>query len=108
MGSGLRLKMKQPPDLLPMEPHVVPITSLLPSIVLVGLWDGKMNRIVEVGSGFIVDKKRGLIVTAAHTVLNVWDDHNRDFGMDYKGLKQGKIVIGVIPQVRPNNSCVVF
>eukprot|EP00957_Ditylum_brightwellii_P085282 6486216-Ditylum_brightwellii.AAC.1 len=43
---------------------IVPVTDLLGAVVLVGLWDEKSKKVIRAGSGFIVDKKRGLIVTA--------------------------------------------
>jgi hypothetical protein len=73
----------------------VPVNDLLRSIVLVGLWDGKTRKVVRVGSGFIVDKKRGLIVTASHTLMNIWGDKSTPFGENYYGLREGKVVIGV-------------
>lgn len=76
---------------------VVPIKDILPAVVVVGLWDGKTRKVVRVGSGFIVDKKRGLIVTASHTLINIWGDKNFPYGENYYGLPQGKVVIGVIP-----------
>ena len=100
--SGLRLKTKPRNEeiFLPSDhqQHIVPVASLLSAVVMVGLWDIKNKKIVEVGSGFIVDKKRGLIVTAAHTVINIFaQDDSGSFGAEYKGLKSAKIVIGVIP-----------
>lgn len=79
---------------------VVPVQDLLRAVVVVGLWDGKAQTVVRVGSGFIVDRKRGLIVTAAHTLMNIWGDKNYPFGENYYGLRQGKVVIGVIPEDR--------
>jgi len=76
----------------------VPVNDLLRSIVLVGLWDGKARKVVRVGSGFIVDKKRGLIVTASHTLMNIWGDKSSPFGENYYGLRDGKVVIGIIPK----------
>ena len=76
----------------------VPINDLLRGIVLVGLWDGKSRKVVRVGSGFIVDKKRGLIVTASHTLMNIWGDKSSPFGDNYHGLREGKVVIGIIPR----------
>lgn len=76
---------------------VVPVKDILPAVVVVGLWDGKSRKVVRVGSGFIVDKKRGLIVTASHTLINIWGDRNYPYGENYYGLPQGKVVIGVIP-----------
>ena len=78
-------------------PSVMPVQDLLRSVVVVGLWDGKTQKVVRVGSGFIVDKKRGLIVTASHTLINIWGDKNYPYGEDYYGIRQGKVVVGVIP-----------
>lgn len=78
--------------------NVVPVQSLLRAVVVVGLWDGKTQKVVRVGSGFVVDRKRGLIVTASHTLMNIWGDKNFPFGENYYGLRQGKVVIGVIPE----------
>jgi GTPase SAR1 family protein len=75
----------------------VSVQDVLGAVVVVGLWDGKTRKIVRAGSGFIVDKKRGLIVTAAHTLINIWGDKNYPYGEDYYGLSQGRVVIGVIP-----------
>lgn len=77
---------------------IVPVNNLLRGIVLVGLWDGKTRKVIRVGSGFVVDKKRGLIVTAAHTLMNIWGDKMFPFGENYCGLREGKVVIGVIPR----------
>jgi len=77
---------------------IVPVNDLLRGIVLVGLWDGKLRKIVRVGSGFVADKKRGLIVTASHTLMNIWGEKSTPFGEDYYGLREGKVVIGVIPR----------
>ncbi|GKY97822.1 hypothetical protein MPSEU_000740300 [Mayamaea pseudoterrestris] len=75
-----------------------PVRNLLRAVVVVGLWDGKTQKVVRVGSGFVVDRKRGLIVTAAHTLINIWGDKKYPYGEDYYGLPQGKVVIGVIPE----------
>jgi hypothetical protein len=77
---------------------VVPINDLLRGVVVVGLWDGRTQKVVRVGTGFIADKKRGLIVTASHTLMNIWGDKSTPFGENYYGLRQGKVVIGVIPR----------
>jgi hypothetical protein len=73
-----------------------PIRDLLPSIVVVGLWDSKARVIRNVGSGFIVDKKQGLVVTAGHVLFQM--EEGRQFGTPYFGLKHAKAVIGVIPE----------
>jgi hypothetical protein len=77
---------------------IVPINDLLRGVVVVGLWDAKTKKVKRVGSGFIADKKRGLIVTASHTLMNIWGDRDAPFGENYYGLRQGKVVIGVIPR----------
>lgn len=77
---------------------IIPVNDLLQGVVVVGLWDGKARMLVRVGSGFVVDKKRGLIVTASHTLMNIWGDRKTPFGEAYYGLREGKIVIGVIPR----------
>ena len=78
----------------------VPIHDLLRGVVVVGLWDGhsKSRKVIRVGSGFIADRKRGLIVTASHTLMNIWGDKSTPFGENYYGLRNGKVVIGIIPR----------
>lgn len=83
---------------------IVPVKDLLRGVVVVGLFDGKTRKVVRVGSGFIVDRKRGLIVTASHTLMNIWGDKNSPFGENYYGLRQGKVVIGVIPREKETSS----
>jgi len=75
----------------------VPVQEMLGAVVLVGLWDGKSRKVVRAGSGVLVDKRRGLIVTAGHTLMNVWGNTEYPFGENYYGLREGKVVIGVIP-----------
>jgi hypothetical protein len=87
-------------DVVAVGDTVVSVQDLLRAVVVVGLWDGKSKKVIRVGSGFIVDRKRGLIVTAGHTLMNIWGDRNYPFGEDYYGLRQGKVVIGVIPEER--------
>jgi Trypsin-like peptidase domain len=77
---------------------IKPIEDLFEAVVIVGLWDGKSREIVRAGSGFIINKKRGLIVTAAHTLMEIWNDRDYPFGEDCYGLDRGKVVIGVIPR----------
>jgi len=83
---------------------VVPINDLIRSVVVVGLWDGKTRKVVRVGSGFIADKKRGLIVTASHTLMNIWGEKSTPFGENYYGMQQGKVVIGIIPRKKGEES----
>ena len=73
-----------------------PVRELLPSVVVVGLWDSKTNVIRNVGSGFVADKKAGLVVTAGHILFNM--EHGRQFGAPYFGVKHAKAIIGVIPE----------
>lgn len=70
-----------------------PVANLLKAVVIVGLYDERALRIVRAGSGVIVDRKRGLVVTAGHTLMdkNTWREIN------------GKIVIGVIPQTNDSD-----
>ncbi len=81
---------------------IVPIHDLLRGVVVVGLWDGhsKSRKVIRVGSGFIADKKRGLIVTASHTLMNIWGDKSTPFGENYFALRNGKVVIGIIPKTK--------
>jgi GTPase SAR1 family protein len=85
---------------------VVPIHDVLRGVVVVGLWDGhsKSRKVIRVGSGFIADRKRGLIVTAAHTLMNIWGDKSTPFGENYYGLRNGKIVIGIIPKKKGDDT----
>lgn len=69
--------------------------SLVSAVVLVGLFDCNQHKIRRVGSGFIVDAKRGLIVTAAHTLCH-WDEGKR-FGEPYDGIRNAKVIVGIIP-----------
>jgi len=68
----------------------IPVSDLLKAVVIVGIWDENAQRIVRAGSGFIVDRKRGFVVTAGHTLMDRYT---------WREVK-GKIVIGVVP----NNS----
>jgi len=77
---------------------IVPIHDLLRGVVVVGLWDAKVRKVIRVGSGFIADRKRGLIVTAAHTLMNIWGEKNTPFGENYYGIRHARVVIGVIPK----------
>jgi len=73
---------------------------------LVGLWDEEKEVITMVGSGFIVDNKRGLIITAAHTLMEI--DKKNNFGKEYYGNLYGKVVIGLIPENGGNATEAVF
>ena len=84
------------PDVLPGGPQKS-VSELLPSVVLVALWDADRNRIRNVGSGFVADKKHGLIVTAGHVLFDMEDGNN--YGTQYFGLPNAKVLIGIIPEV---------
>ncbi|KAL3924001.1 MAG: hypothetical protein SGILL_001313 [Bacillariaceae sp.] len=96
-GVNNSLQQRKHEEKLQTEP-TVPINDLLRGVVVVGLWDGRTQKVVRSGTGFIADKKRGLIVTASHTLMNIWGDKNTPFGENYYGLRQGKVVIGIIPR----------
>mmetsp|Transcript_9986 Transcript_9986/g.20594 ORF Transcript_9986/g.20594 Transcript_9986/m.20594 type:complete len:1705 (+) Transcript_9986:253-5367(+) len=66
----------------------VPVSELLKAVVLIGVWDEEAQRIIKAGSGFIVDKKRGLIVSAGHTLMDK---------TNWREMR-GKIVVGIIPK----------
>jgi hypothetical protein len=72
-----------------------PVPEMLPSVVLVGLWDAQQKEIRNVGSGFIVDKRLGLVVTAAHVLYDM--EEGPRFGVPFFGLPDAKVVIGIIP-----------
>jgi len=61
-------------------------SSHLSSVVLVGLYDEHHHTVIRIGSGFIADAKRGLIITAAHVLVNMNSAHSGS-----------KAVIGIIP-----------
>jgi len=65
----------------------VSVSDLLKAVVIIGVYDENAQRIVRAGSGFFVDRKRGFIVTAGHTLMD------RDTWREIKG----KIVIGIVP-----------
>lgn len=73
-----------------------PVPEMLNSVVLVGLYDADTKEIRNVGSGFIADKRLGLVVTAGHVLFNM--EEGKSFGSPYFGLSNAKVVIGVIPE----------
>mmetsp|Transcript_16011 Transcript_16011/g.18002 ORF Transcript_16011/g.18002 Transcript_16011/m.18002 type:complete len:1714 (-) Transcript_16011:385-5526(-) len=88
--------------------HKKQVKDLLPSIVVVGLWDDEFKVIRQVGSGFVASRKHGLIVTAGHTLFSM--DPGRDFGKPLFGMKDARVraVIGLIPCNRENDNAAVF
>mmetsp|Transcript_28669 Transcript_28669/g.66736 ORF Transcript_28669/g.66736 Transcript_28669/m.66736 type:complete len:1457 (-) Transcript_28669:690-5060(-) len=102
------------------------VLELMESVVLVGVWDPKAKQIESIGSGFIADKKLGLIVTAGHvsvavlnqainsqeqitqaitSILKVvfnMEERSGQFGTPYCGIQDAKLAIGVIPHKGKN------
>jgi len=72
---------------------IIGVKELFSSVVLIGLYDGDEQQMVRVGSGFIADSNRGLIVTAAHNVICF--DEGEDFGNFYFGLREPKVFVGM-------------
>ena len=79
------------------------VPELLPSVVVVGLWDADLKEVRNVGSGFIVDRKNGLIVTAGHILFNM--EEGRQFGAPYFGVTNARVVIGIVSE---GGDCAVF
>lgn len=67
--------------------------ELIPSLVMVALLDEEHNKIISVGSGFVVDRRKGLIITARHIIF---DMNGGGIGNKFFGVKKPKIVIGVV------------
>jgi len=82
------------------------IKEILPSVVIVGLWDNETKTILNVGSGFIANKKLGLIVTASHILFNM--EKGPGFGIPYRGLKNASAIIGIIPTGGKSDTTAVF
>jgi len=68
-----------------------PVKDLLGGVVVVGLWDPDSRAIRSVGSGFVLNKKLGLVLTAGHILFDM------NNGLRYFGFRNAKAVIGVIP-----------
>jgi len=86
----------------------VHVNDSIHKVVLVGIWnEGKnKNGITTLGSGFIVDKKKGLIMTSSPILMHI--NGKKDFGKDYFGNKSGKAVIGIIPDNGNDKTQAVF
>jgi len=81
-------------------------SQICPGVCLIGLWDG--HRILRCGSGFIVDAKRGLIVTAAHVVIDpsglaAPPNSFLRRKAHYYGLPSGQILVGLPPTGKGSN-----
>ena len=82
---------------------------IIPAIVLVALWDRDENRIIKIGSGFIADNKRGLIVTASHILYNydgevINDSEKPRIDQKFFGLNNATAIIGT----HQGNESVIF
>ena len=89
-----------------LNPYAMPTNKLVQGVVLVGLWDGHSKCIKSVGSGFVLDNKLGLVVTASHTVVDM--EPGISFGEEYFGLKSARIVLGVISNPTAGPRAAVF
>lgn len=69
------------------------IPDILPSVVLVGLWDTKSSLVRSLGSGFIADKSRGLILTAGHIFYDLKSEEG--IGKPFFGIKGATAVVGI-------------
>merc|ERR1712137_1071435 len=69
------------------------IVHIRPSVVLVGIWDTKQGLITSLGSGFIADTQRGLIITAGHIFYQFEAD--KSIGPKYHGIDGARAIIGV-------------
>jgi len=65
------------------------IQHCISSVVIVGLWDHNTKSLRSLGSGFVVDNNKGLIITAAHTLIEM--EKTENFGEVH-----GRPRIGVI------------
>ena len=72
------------------------IKDTLQGVVLVGVWDPIGKCILSVGSGCIVDKKAGFVVTAGHVMFNM-DNTSALFGVPYFGCRGARVVVAIIP-----------
>ena len=81
-------------------------SKICPGVCLIGLWDG--HRIRRCGSGFIVDAKRGLLITAAHVVIDpsgLAAPPNSFLRRQshYYGIPSGQILVGLPPSSKCSN-----
>jgi len=78
--------------------------DILRGIVLVGLWDTKEARILGFGSGFIADRKRGLILTAGNIF---YDTLGEKIEEKYKD-RNTKVIIGTSCKTDANDNTARF
>jgi hypothetical protein len=69
---------------------------MLPAVVIVGLWDTVEKKVISVGSGFIVSKRKGFIITASHVLFNFKGD--KEYGridQEFFGIPGATAIIGM-------------
>ncbi|KAL7555566.1 hypothetical protein ACA910_013042 [Epithemia clementina (nom. ined.)] len=80
-------------------PPFVPSTSVsetLKSVVMIGLWNPKTNKLRSFGTGFISSKNEGLIVTAAHVLFEM-EVAGDEYGMRFWGIEGARVLVGILP-----------
>lgn len=77
----------------------VEATEIVSSVVLIMVWDPKARRPVSLGSGFVVDAKRNLLISAAHTLYNL---DGKGVEVPGSGLDGAKVMIGIVSRGRTN------
>ena len=77
------------------KPHVMEVHLSLQSVAVVLVWNSVTEKIITLGSGFLVDQEWGLIVTASHVLYDM--ENGSTFGRPYFG-DDAKVVIGIIPE----------
>lgn len=88
---------KPPPPTSTFDHRLVNIQQeVLPSVVLVCVWDPVQKAVISSGSGFILDKKLGLIVTAGHVIFSL--EEGEMFGKPYFGHGEARALVGVIAE----------
>mmetsp|Transcript_693 Transcript_693/g.799 ORF Transcript_693/g.799 Transcript_693/m.799 type:complete len:1529 (-) Transcript_693:95-4681(-) len=70
------------------------VESMVPAVVIVGLWNKAEGCVENVGSGFIADRKRGLIVTASHIFFD-YEKERAKISEQFYGLRDATVIIGI-------------
>ena len=104
LGSGKAALLEAASISADLLPDAKASAMLKEGVVLVGLYDvsKRSNKICKLGSGFVVDSERGLIVTACRNVMRISGEEK--FGLNYDGIEGAKIVIGVISDSKSANA----
>jgi V8-like Glu-specific endopeptidase len=77
------------------------LAAILPSVVLVGVWNPVTKSFVNLGSGFIIDATLGLVVTAGHVLFEMKD---RNSATPY----DGRPIIAVVPDAADGGTQATF